>query len=84
MVAQIYPLSELNAVKACWEFEVWFHAFRTTALVEVSGEFFDSVRFILSTHFIERWLVTKTIAAREGNRSTGRCLSLEKHGVVIP
>jgi hypothetical protein len=32
-------MRELCALKACWELEVGFRAFRTTAVVEVSGEF---------------------------------------------
>lgn len=84
MVAESYPLRELHVVKACWELEVGFHTFRTTGLVEVSGEFSRSLRFVLGTHFMEGWVVTKIIPVREGNRSTDRCLSLETHGGLIP
>jgi hypothetical protein len=56
--------------------EVEFRAFHTTAVVEVSGEFL--VRSGLYSVLIlwkVGWLA-KTIAAREGNRSTYRCLSV--------
>jgi hypothetical protein len=70
------PTAWASCRKGVLGLEVWFLTFRTHSISW--GQwwvFFRSLRFVLGTHFMVGWVVTKTIPAGEGNRRNDRCLS---------